>query len=139
MFLIDTNIFLELALDQEKAEDCASFLTAVSDGTVEAIVTHFTVHAVETSIGKGNRLTEFLRNIESSHGLRVSDASISEEVSIAVLAEKVGKLDFEDAVQYFVAKKSDSSAIVSFDRHFDGLDLPRVTPGEALKKSSKKH
>jgi len=138
MFLIDTNVFLELALDQEKAEDCASFLTTVSEAKADAVVTHFTIHAVEASLGKGDRLTKFLRNIESSQGLRVLDTSVSEEASTAAQSDKIGKLDFDDAVQYFAAKKSGSSAIVSFDRHFDGLDLPRVTPGEALKRSSKK-
>ncbi len=39
------------------------------------------------------------------------DTSISEETSIAVLAEKMRK-DFDDVVQYFVAKKLGSSAIV---------------------------
>jgi uncharacterized protein len=139
MFLIDTNVFLELALDREKAEDCASFLTAVSEGKADAGVTHFTIHAVEATLGKGDRLTKFLRNIESSQGVRVLDTSISEEASIAALTEKTGKLHFDDAVQYFVAKKSGSSAIVSFDRHFDGLDLPRVTPGKVLKRSSEKY
>ena len=31
MILIDTNVFLELALDQEKAADCASFLSEVAE------------------------------------------------------------------------------------------------------------
>jgi uncharacterized protein len=138
MILIDTNVFLELALDQEKAEECALLLTAVSNGSIEAVVSHFTIHVVEASIRKKDRLAEFLRNIEGSQGLHVLDTSISEEGSIAFLAEKMGK-DFDDTVQYFVAKKLGSSAIVSFDRHFDGLDLPRLTPREALKRTSEKH
>src|SRR5579864_3731215 len=110
MILIDTNVFLELALDQEKAADCATFLSRVSDGSIEATVTHFTIHAVEASLRSGKHLTEFLRNIESSEGLRVSGTSVSEEASIAVLAEKMGK-GFDDALQYFVAKKIGSTAI----------------------------
>jgi len=92
---------------------------------------------VEASIRKMDHLAEFLQNIESSKGLQVSDTSVSEERSITSLAKKMGK-DFDDAVQYYVATKTGSSAIVSFDRHFDGLDLPRLTPKEALKRFSEK-
>jgi predicted nucleic acid-binding protein len=137
MILIDTNVFLELALDQERASDCASFLSEVAMGNVQAVVTHSTIHAVEASLRSGNRLTDFLRNIESSEGLRVSETGIAEEASIALLAGKMGK-DFDDALQYFVARREGASAIVSFDRHFDGLDLPRLTPKEALKNEKTK-
>ncbi len=46
----------------------------------------------------------------------------------ALLAERIGR-DFDDTLQHFVAKKLGAEAIVSFDRHFDGLDLARIEPG----------
>ena len=82
------------------------------NGNIQAIVTHYTIHAAEASLQRGKRLTDFLRNVESSEGLHVSETSISEEETIAVLAGKMGK-DFDDALQYYVAKKEGASAIVS--------------------------
>ncbi|MEM4658733.1 MAG: hypothetical protein QXX77_09980 [Candidatus Methanosuratincola sp.] len=41
MILIDTNIFLELLMDQPNAEDCERLLSAVSEGKVEALVTRY--------------------------------------------------------------------------------------------------
>jgi len=43
-------------------------------------------------------------------------------------------LDFDDALQYYVAKRLGAEAIVSFDRHFDKLDVPRIEPSSLLKK-----
>jgi predicted nucleic acid-binding protein len=131
MILIDASVFLELALDQEKANDCSSFLSAVARGDMEAVVTHFAVHGVEAIIGKGTHLMEFLRNLENSHGLSIYETSISDEIAISMTTEKTG-MDFDDAIQYFVAKRIGSEAIVSFDRHFDGLDIPRFEPGDVM-------
>jgi predicted nucleic acid-binding protein len=40
--------------------------------------------------------------------------------------------DFDDALQYYVAKKLGANAIISFDKHFDGLDVPRLEPKDAI-------
>jgi len=42
------------------------------------------------------------------------------------------KRDFDDALQYYVAKKLGAKAIVSFDKHFDGLDVPRLEPKQVI-------
>jgi len=36
--------------------------------------------------------------------------------------------DFDDALQYYVAKKLGAEMMVNFGRHFDGLDIPRIEP-----------
>lgn len=40
-------------------------------------------------------------------------------------------LDFDDAYQYYLAKKYNLT-VVSFDKDFDRTDLRRKTPGEIL-------
>jgi len=42
------------------------------------------------------------------------------------------KLDFGDALQYFVAKKLSVEAIISYDKHFDDLDISRKEPKHFL-------
>ena len=39
MLLIDANIFLELMLDQARADECEEFLAAVEEGAQEGIIT----------------------------------------------------------------------------------------------------
>lgn len=131
LILIDTNIFLELLLGREKCEDCEKFLDTVSEGGIEAIVTRFSVHAVEVVLNDPNLILQFIRNIQNSLGLDIYDTSLEDEVAISMLMDKV-KLDFDDALQYYVAKKFGVKAIVSYDKHFDNLDIIRKEPSDFI-------
>ncbi|MEM2896111.1 MAG: PIN domain-containing protein [Candidatus Bathyarchaeia archaeon] len=124
---MDANIILELLLGRGKAKECEELLNKISKGKVEAIMTHFTVHAIESIMNDKELILKFLRNLESSVGLYVYDTDISDETAAAILMEDI-KRDFDDALQYYVAKKLGVKAIVSFDKHFDGLDTPRLEP-----------
>jgi predicted nucleic acid-binding protein len=123
-------------LGQRKAADCETLLNAVSRGNIEAIVTHFSIHAVEAVLGSGEPLLKFLRNIENSVALSVFETGVAEELSAAMLTKKES-LDFDDAIQYFVAKRLGVESIVSYDKHFDKLDVPRTEPSQLIGKLSK--
>jgi predicted nucleic acid-binding protein len=128
LILIDTNIFLEMLLGRSKAEQCRTLLDMVSEGMVESAVTHFSVHSVEAIMRKnGGELTSFLRALDQTVGLYLFDTTLSDEVSASILTGST-KLDFDDAIQYYAAKKLGAAAIVSFDRDFDDLDIPRLEP-----------
>ncbi len=131
MILLDTNVFLEFMLGQRRGPECKALLNSISRGDEEAIVTHFTIHAVEAILGGGDNLTDFLRNIETSAGLHVYDTTTTEEVAVGLLAADK-RMDFDDSLQYYVAKKLGARAIVSFDQHFDALDIPRLEPSRAI-------
>lgn len=131
MFLIDTNIFLELFLDREKADECERLLEEVSNGDLESVVTRFSIHAIEAILNDPKLILIFLRNIENSLGLTVYDTTMDEEIAVSMIMEEK-KLDFDDALQYYVAKKLGVEAIVSFDKHFDKLDIPRKEPREVI-------
>ncbi len=132
MILLDTNIFLELLLGQKRAAECEELLERISKGEMEATVTHFTVHAVEAALVTGGALEAFLRNIEHSVGLYVYDTSLADEMAVALMTKKVS-LDFDDTLQYYVAKRLGVDAIVSFDEHFDRLDVRRMDPRDLLR------
>ncbi|MFX0163510.1 MAG: hypothetical protein ACFE68_09320 [Candidatus Hodarchaeota archaeon] len=46
MYFIDANIFLELALDQDKANDCEGFLKRVQNGGLRGVITDFLIDAI---------------------------------------------------------------------------------------------
>ncbi|MDE1858212.1 MAG: type II toxin-antitoxin system VapC family toxin [Thaumarchaeota archaeon] len=128
MKLIDTNVFLELLLGKKGAASSSAFLARVSSGEEDAVVTHFSLHSVEALLDRAKvGIAPFLRNVEQSAGLLVYDTSLSDESAASILKDEVG-LGFDDALQYFVARKLGAEEIVSFDRHFDGLDIPRAEP-----------
>ena len=131
MLLIDTNIFLELMLGQERAEECERFLNRVSRGELEGIVTKFSVHAVEALVKDSRVIRAFLRNLMNSIGILVYETSLEDEIAASLLMDRLN-LDFDDSLQYYVAEKVGVEAIVSFDRHFDGLDIPRREPSDFL-------
>jgi predicted nucleic acid-binding protein len=128
MILLDSNIFLEMFLRQPKAAQCKDLLDMVSEGALEAVVTRFSVHAIEAILGKAEFVSMFLRNLETSTGLVVYDTGNDDEIAATIVQQKT-KLYFDDALQYFVAKKLAVDCIVSFDKHFDGLDIERTEPG----------
>ena len=135
--LIDTNVFLEMMLNQEKAQDCKDLLKRVSSGEREAVVSHFSVHAVEAVLGGGPGLVGFLRSLENSLGLSLHDTDLSDETAASLLSETLHR-DFDDSLQYYLAKKLGVDCIVSFDRHFDGLDIPRAEPSELLRSEQRR-
>ncbi len=102
--LIDTNIFLELFLDQERSNDCEKFLSKVSEGEIEGVITHFSVHAIEVILDNSEAIQVFLRNLQRSIGLEVYSTTLEDEMAASMLMDHIG-LDFDDSLQYYVAKK----------------------------------
>ncbi len=131
MILIDANIFLEVLLDRKKAHECEALLNRVSKGEEQAVVSYFSIHGIESFMGSGRALTEFLQNLAASRGLSIQQADLSEEIAVSLLFVSIRR-DFDDSLQYYLAKKTGSRCIVSFDAHFDGLDIQRVEPAELL-------
>jgi len=72
-------------------------------------------------------------NLEHSAGLYLYDTNLTEEMASALISKNIHR-DFDDALQYYVAKKLGADAIVSFDEHFDGLDIRRAEPRDLLPK-----
>jgi len=132
MLMVDTNIFLELFLGQEKADECENLLQKISSGELEAIVSKFTLHAIEAILNNPELTLTFLRNIQGSLGLNVYDTNIEEEMAAAMLMDKA-KLDYDDALQYYIAKKFGVEAIISYDKHFDKTDIKRKEPSHFIK------
>jgi predicted nucleic acid-binding protein len=65
-------------------------------------------------------------------GLSIYNTDLKDE--IAVIDEMDTGLYFDDALQCYVAKKLNLK-IVSFDRHFDGIDrLVRLQPRDIISK-----
>ena len=131
MYLVDTNIWLERLLEQERSEEVGRFLDEVS--AERLVVTDFAVHSIclaLTRLGETDLLLDFLRDvlIESDVRLvRLQPPDLIEAISVAIHFH----LDFDDAYQYVAASKWNLT-IVSFDSDFDQTDLGRKTPGEIL-------
>jgi predicted nucleic acid-binding protein len=129
---IDTSVFVETLLGQERAGESKELLDRIGEGNIEAVISRFALHATEAMIRSMKTLSEFLRDIKNSKGLKIYDTTLVEEASIVELIGKT-KLDFDDCVQFYVARQTNSSAIVSFDKHFDSCGIRRSEPRDILK------
>lgn len=125
---------LELLLGQTKALECRRLLDRIATGRTQAMMTHFSLHAIEAVLNDPDLNLKLLRNIENSLGLSLYYTSIEDEMSAAILMKEIGR-DFDDTLQYYVAKKMGAEAIVSFDKHFNGLDIPRIEPARVSSES----
>jgi len=133
MYLVDTNIFLEVLLAGPRKSECEQFLTVIKDGVQIGVITDFSVHSILVimeGVGKRDKLKIFLRSLLAYKGLRVYATELTDEID-AIEASYEVKMDLDDAIQYQAASKLKTEAIVSFDKHFDGLKIPRLEPSQA--------
>mgnify|MGYP001098694406 CR=1 FL=1 len=136
MFLIDANIFLELMLDQARADECEKFLTAVEVGSKEAFITDLTLDSVLIIMeDKGKDATElatFISSIATYRGLRLYWLSLVDRLHATVHMSRTG-LDFEDSTTLEASRRLSAEGIVSFDKDFDGIhDTRRLEPKDLL-------
>jgi len=131
---VDSNIFLELQLDQEYADDCEHFLTKVKDGSIKAVTTDFHIDSIlvimENYGKKPSEIRVFLSSLLGYKGLRIYFLSILDRIMATKYMEKFN-LDLDDALAYCTMRKFRINAIVSYDKHFDKLeDVVRLEPDQ---------
>jgi predicted nucleic acid-binding protein len=138
VYLVDTNIFLEVMLSRKRSSECKRFLAMLRDGRASGVVSDFSVHSIMVlldSMKRREKLRTFLASLTGYKGLRVHFTTIAEELRAIELAERE-ELDIDDAIQYAVALSVGAEAIVSFDRDFDSLKIPRVEPGDITREAT---
>lgn len=112
MYLIDTNIFLEILLGQERKEASKSFLRKHSG---ELFISDFSLHSIGVVLYRLDRMDQFTRFVED---MQIDILTLS-RTSYKDL-EKTCKdqcLDFDDSYQYEIAKENDLD-LVTYDKDF---------------------
>jgi len=132
MFLVDTNVFLEVLLEQENSKTAEEFLLKTPPELIH--VSDFTLYSIGIIMTRAKKREEFLKFTEDvliNAGftlLRLPPL----EFKGAIRAIERFNLDFDDAYQYRLAELY-NLRIVSFDSDFDKTERGRVTPRDALK------
>ena len=133
MYLIDTNIFLEILLAQEKKDECIALLKEIENGNISAAVTKFSIHSIEVIMGNyklTNELRIFLESLSELKSLHIYSTNISDEIN-AIDEMELG-LDFDDALQVSAARALNTE-IISFDKHFNNLEgIKRLNPSDVV-------
>jgi len=125
--LLDTNIFLEVILDQERANEARTLLSEIEGH--EFFISDYSLHSIGLLLfrrGKHEVFRQFLRDMILGVGVAVIALSAQEMESLIEAAQRFG-LDFDDAYQYVIAERY-GLTIVSFDSDFDRTERGRKTP-----------
>ena len=117
MFLVDTNIFLEILLSQDKKEDCKRFL----DNNVGNFnITDFSLHSIGVVLfryGKEDIFQKFVEDVIPNIKFLSLPMELYGEV---VNIRKSLNLDFDDAYQHNVAKYY-GLKVVTMDKDFERI------------------
>lgn len=117
MFLVDTNVFLEILLKQDKKEDCKAFL----DNNIGNLnITDFSLHSIGVILfryGKEEIFRRFVEDVMPNTKLLSLPMELYREV---VNVRKILKLDFDDAYQYSIAKYH-GLKVVTMDKDFERI------------------
>jgi uncharacterized protein len=130
-FLIDTNVLVEVILEQQRATEASAVLNLKSAD--ELFISDFSVNSIGVVLFRNHKreaFNQFLHDLSFNARLKVYFLSFSELALISKTAERFN-LDFDDAYQYTLAEKY-GLTIISFDKDFDRTSRGRKTPAQVL-------
>lgn len=114
MYLVDTNIFLEILLKQDKSDKCKSFL---NDNIGLLNISDFSLHSIGVILFRQNQLHDFQSFINDTipniNLVNLPKSSYPELVN----TKESQNLDFDDSYQYLICK-SHSLELVTMDTDF---------------------
>ena len=130
MYLIDTNIFLEGLLEQEKAESVRYFFQAVD--IEKTFMTDLALHSIGIILFRLEKYELFTSFMEDMiiNGMEILSSSPEDLMKLDRTAQQYN-LDFDDAYQYMLAEKHQLQ-LISFDKDFDCTKIGRKEPSEIV-------
>lgn len=110
---VDTNIFLDILLQREEANNSTIVLNTIKEGLYEGVILDVTLLNIDYIAKKQSaNVKEFLRLINQSFSVVGADNECIEE------ALNLEHSDFEDALQFVCAKHAKCSFIITHDKDF---------------------
>ena len=130
MYLLDSNVWLENLLEQERAEEVRVLLERASPNSL--YVTEFSLGSIGVILireGLSSILARFLDNLieDEVNIIRLSPQDLKQVIT----ACQDFNLDFDDGYQYVAARKH-GLTLVTFDRNFTHTDIERISPSQVV-------
>ena len=129
--LLDTNVWLEMLLQQEQAAATRDLLQVIP--LADVAITDFSIHSIGiilTNGGKDDDFGKFVTDVLQDTAIAEVRLGLS-DLSRLLDVRTRHHLDFDDAYQYVAAEKHNLT-LVSFDADFDRTERGRKTPAEVL-------
>ena len=131
VFLVDTNVWLELLLEQERAKEVRDFLSTMEPNLLA--LTDFTLYSIGiilTRLGKDQLFSDFTADTLEQGEVTSLRFNIADMRDLLAVGQQF-RLDFDDAYQYLAAEKH-GFVLVSLDSDFDRTDRGSKTPKQII-------
>ncbi len=122
MYLVDTNVWIELFLNQEKSLKVSRFLTKTDTSLIS--ISGFSLYSIGVILSRLKKLDvlrNFLDDVITLGHVNVLYVK-PEEIFHLIDIQKEFAIDFDDSYQYFISKKYNLT-LVSFDKDFKKTDI----------------
>jgi predicted nucleic acid-binding protein len=131
-YLVDTNIWLERLLDQEKSEIVSLFLNMIPAN--QLFVTDFAIHSIGVILIRLKKFDTFKLFLDDIFINGQIEQLSLEPIDLLEVIDNIVKysLDFDDSYQFTVSEKFDLT-LVTFDKDFNVKGLRKITPQEVIK------
>ena len=132
-YLVDTNVWLERLLDQDKSEIVSKFLNTIPVN--QLFISDFAVHSIGVILSKLKKLDTlrmFLYDLFINGQIELLTLEPHDLIDVTNNIKK-HNLDFDDSYQFTVAEKY-ALTLVTFDKDFKVIGLKRKTPQDIIGK-----
>ena len=130
-YLVDTNVWLERLLDQEKSAVASRFFDLIP--TDNLFVSDFSIHSIGVILSRLKKfdvLKKFINDLFVNGRLEQLSLDSVELLDVVANIQKF-RLDFDDSYQFCIAQKYDL-IIITFDKDFDVKGIKKNTPDEII-------
>lgn len=130
-YLVDTNVWLERLLDQEKSDVVSKLFDLVP--TDELFVSDFSMHSIGVILSRLKRFDVFEKFIDDLFINGQIESLALDTMDLLNVVENIQKhkLDFDDSYQFSVAQKYELT-ILTFDKDFNIKGIRKNTPEEII-------
>jgi uncharacterized protein len=130
-YLVDTNIWLERLLDQDKSDIVSKFLNTIPLDQI--FISDFALHSIGVILSRLNKidLLDIFVNDLFINGLIEQIALVPDDFADIISNIEKFKLDFDDAYQLTISQKYDLT-IVTFDKDFNSKGINKMTPEDII-------
>lgn len=130
-YLVDTNVWLERLLDQDKSEVVSRFIDLVPSN--QLFVTDFAIHSIGVILSRLKKfeiLRMFYNDLFINGQIKQLTLEPTDLIDVTNNIIKYG-LDFDDSYQFTASLKFDLT-IVTFDSDFNIKGIKKISPQELL-------
>jgi predicted nucleic acid-binding protein len=130
-FLVDTNIWLEQLLDQEKSAIVNHLFKLLPAENI--FISDFSLHSIGVILSRLSKLVvfeQFIDDLFINAQIEILTLDPADLIELTEFIQKY-KLDFDDAYQYSICQKFEMT-LITYDKDFKIKGLKKTTPEEIL-------